>query len=319
MKIALINANPGRHVGYGEVSYNMIKTLQELNHSIVPYKEADIKIWMCWPRRNRFYDPGYHIAYLPWESTELQPGWKSMLNAHDEVWTPSPIIAQWFEDYGVHAPVHVYGHGVGKEFTGNWRRKNGPIKFFHHGGDALRKGGQQCVQAFNAAFPNDPDVTLTMKMYSQGWNIPSLGRVSIINQTIDLSDLVQMYHDHDVMVCNSWGEGFGLPALQGMATGMPLICTEAWAPYAEDIQIAISAELIDSPWPEYHPGKLWKPNFDELVDAMRYAKDNFEELSWQARHMGGYYRRKYSWKSQTIPVFNALEERYKNSSKYLAR
>lgn len=318
MKIHIINYAQGRHVGYGEVKYHLTKTLQELNYLIVPYGEADVNLWFCWPRNNRPEDPGYHIAYLPWESTILQDGWVDKLNAMDEVWTPSPIIARWFEDLGVQ-PVRVFEHGVGPEWSRVYRENTGPLKFFHHGGDAYRKGGAQCVQAFNAAFPNDNDVQLVMKMYGHGWNIPEIGRMKIINNKYTLPDLIKLYHDQHIMVCNSYGEGFGLPALQGMATGMPLICTRDWAPYKRFIDLPVRASLIDSPWPEPHPGKVWEPNFDELVDRMRYAKDNFDVLAHNAYDKALDVHAEYDWKNVTLRIFEELEQRVINSKKLLAR
>lgn len=302
------------HNGYGYATDCMIASLQRLGYDIEANEPgADVEIWFDQPQHWVFQKGVYKIGYLPWESTRLLPGWLEQMNKCDEIWTPSPIIADWFTRYaGVSRPVYVYEHGVDHAWRPVRREPTSTIKFLHVGSEATRKGGWETVRAFRQAFPNRDDVSLTMKMVSSGWNgIPKLGRVSYINEIYSEDKLRAMFNYHDVYVYPSFGEGFGLTPLQAIATGMPTITVPAWAPYAEhlDERLTISSKLVTSPWNEIHPGKIWRPNFHELVDRMRFAADNYDSVRDEACSKAPRIHELYDWDTITAEVFEGLERR----------
>jgi len=297
--------------GYGYATVNMYDSLRRIGYEVTPNdKNADVEIWFDQPHHWTWSDGPYRVGYHPWESTEINPAWLKAMKNCDEVWTPSPIIANWYRDWGL-PQVHVYEHGV----TDNWsiqsRKVVDRIRFLHVGGEAVRKGADVTLDAFRLAFQGRDDVELTLKMNNEGWNIKRFGKVTVLNELVSESELIKLYHDHHVFVYPSWGEGFGLNPLQAMATGMPVISTGAWAPYERflDPDLTLGSALVESPWPKIHPGKMFQPNFDELVDKLRYVADNYDDALIDALPRAFAVKAHYDWDSLTEETFSALEWR----------
>lgn len=303
--------------GYGYATANMLRSLRQLGHEVNPNDaRADAEVWFDQPKWWEFSKGPYRIGYHPWESTKLKDGWAEIMNQCDEIWTPSPIIAKWYEEYaGIKVPVYTYEHGVDKVWTPMERPVSGKIRFLHVGGEALRKGAGDTMKAFRAAFPNNRDVELNMKIISKGWNLNGFNRVNIINGSVPLRTLIRTFHVNHVFVYPSYGEGFGLTPLQAMATGMPTITVPGWAPYADflDPNLSIGSEFIDSPWPKEHPGKMLQPNFDDIVEAMRYAYENYDRLHAEALAKVPAVQYHYDWNRVTKDTFDGLAQRLQNA------
>lgn len=305
--------------GYGYATANMIASLERLGHEVtLNDPSADVEIWFDQPEHWKFSKGPYRIGYHPWESTQLlksrKPDWYEQMNQCDEIWTPSPLIAQWYKDYmNIKPPVYVYEHGVDPVWKPKKRAVDGTFKFLHCGGEAQRKGSKETMQCFRLAFDKNDDVHMTMKLLSPGWNIGWLNRVEFLNKMMSLEELIQLYHDHHVYVYPSWGEGFGLTPLQAMATGMPTITVPGWAPYADflDPSLSLSSKLVRSPWPILHPGMMLEPNTDELIENLRYSRNNYEELQSRAHERIQPILDHYNWDRLTAEAFDALEVRLK--------
>lgn len=308
--------------GYGYATERILASLSHLGH-VVNHNDTDaeVGIWFDQPHHWKWYGSQYRIGYHPWESTELQDGWVGKMNECDEIWTPSPVVAEWYKKEGVRVPIFVYEHGVDHKTWKPYRRVvDDQIKFLHVGGEAARKGGDIVLDAFRVAFEGRDDVTLTLKMNNPGWAIKSWGKVSIISEMMTLDELVELYHSHHVFVYPSWGEGFGFNPLQAMATGMPTICTGAWAPYRRFLNPALNirSKLSESPWQKIHPGKMFKPDFDQLVISMRSVADNYDSFHEFAQISAPGIHKQYDWNRLTKQAFDSLERRIKNSHDHLA-
>jgi glycosyltransferase involved in cell wall biosynthesis len=300
--------------GYGYATDRMAAALKELGHEFVK-NDPDAPVQMCFdqPKYWKWNDSDqYRIGYHPWESTLLKPGWREKLNECDEVWTPSPLIADWYKEYaGVTRPIYVYQHGVDPIWKPKKRTVEDKIRFLHVGAEAARKGGLDVMRAFRQAFPNRDDVELTLKMINPGWNIPEFGKVKIMNRTLKVDQLVDLFHEHHVYVYPSWGEGFGLTPLQAMATGMPTLTVPAWAPYAHhlDERLSIPAKLHATQWPKLHPGMMFAPSEDAMIDRMRWVADNYDPAVEFAMEQTGNIAAEYDWLTLTDEAFSALQER----------
>lgn len=331
MKISFttVPANIGTHNGYGIAGYNVSSALQRLGHE-VPFQDetAPVEIAFSQP----IYDSWssnrqYRIQYTPWESTELPAGWLEGFNKADEVWTPSPLIAQWYKDAGVTQPIKVYEHGIEQIWFGalhQRKREDGPFVFLHHGEPAFRKGGQEALNAFRAVFGNSTDVHLLFKSWGHsrvramedGENIGApdevYDNVSIIRTDVPEINLVSLYKHAHAMVYPGWGEGFGLIPLQGMAAGLPTICTEAWAPYKDLLlpDLRLDSTLTDSPWQNVHPGKMFKPDFKNLCEIMKHTYENYDELAGQAYRKAFAVAERYNWDRLTEEAFADITRKF---------
>lgn len=302
--------------GYGYATDRMLSSLENLGHE-VSHNDGTAEVGFCFnqPQHWKFYGDQYKIGYHPWESTLLKPGWAELMNQCDEIWTPSPIIAEWYTKYaGVTVPVYVYEHGVDPVWAPVPRRVDDTFNFLHVGAEAARKGAREVMGGFRRAFPkNKGEVQLNMKIISKGWQIGSIRNINILNESISLTELVQLYHDNHAYVYPSWGEGFGLTPLQAMATGMPTITVPEWAPYQQflDPNLTIGSTFSRSMWPQLHPGNMLKPNEDDVIDRMRWVYNNYSEASRFAQGNVKAVTQYYNWDRLTDEAFSALETRLK--------
>lgn len=302
--------------GYGYATDRTIDSLRRLGHE-VEYSTPDADVHIHFDQPHHFNPPSkdiHTVMYLPWESTQVLPGWLEKMNSVDELWTPSPLIAQWYRDLRVKPPVYVFEHGVDKIWAPKQRSTDTTLRFLHVGMEAARKGGHDVMRAFRDVFADDPNYTLTLKMLSPGWNLNTWGKVNVINQEYSVSEMVELFHEHHVYVYPSWGEGFGLTPLQAMATGMPTIIPSAWAPYGEflDDRLNVSSQKMSSPWPHLHPGKMLAPSQEGIRKSLRWVAENYDSAHEFALAQVPGIQAKYDWDRLTAEAFSALEKRLKN-------
>ena len=279
--------------GFGYARQMCEKSLENLGHTVnFADPTADIEINFIQPQHWIWSGVDYRIAYLPWESTKLQPGWRESLNSVDEVWTPSPLIAEWMEDDGVKKPIYVYEHGVEEIWTPVRRNFQEPLHVFHPDFGAVRKRADLVARLCYG----DPRTALTVKIiegdpHPQAPNEPTgfaprLAQILDINympNKMSVEELVGLYHMQNLMVYPTAGEGFGLSPLQAIATGMPTIITKGWAPYENlfPSEALVDVSLVDVPkeWQHIHPGKWFEPDVDSLraVFEWHLNPDNYEQ------------------------------------------
>lgn len=311
--------------GYGIAGYNILTSLKRLGHN-TPWNNPNspVQLFFSFPSFYAdFIRPSQHkIHLLVWESTEFQPGWKEILEEVDEIWTASDWCKQIVEDNGFKVS-NVYPHGITPDWRPMKRKPQSKLRFLHDGEPAVRKGGQLAYDAFRAAFGDKDDVELTIKAkrsslirdYDRNRSIVGLpdrhANVKIITQLMELPQVIGLYHQHHVMVCPSYGEGFGFPALQGLATGMPTIATAEWAHYRNYLgELGVESKYIDSPWPHPHPGQVIQPDFDDLVDKYRFAYDNYDSLSSKFFNQSFSVHEEYDWLELTRKSFKNVFERF---------
>jgi len=313
--------------GYGYAGLNIVNSLKSLGHE-VPYShpKAPVQLNFAQPEHFKMHRDQYQIGYTPWESTKIPDRWRIMLEACDEVWTTSEWCANVFEDNGF-KNTKIYPHGIEDIWTPKKRQDDGVIKFLHIGEPAPRKAGQMVVDVFTELFGNDPRYSLTIKAYHSSTtriydnyldkNILGLphklfNNINLITDEISNEELVRLYHDHDVLVYPSYGEGFGFIPLQALATGMPTICTYEWADYKKFLgPLGLRSEYIDSPWSFPHEGKVLEPNRKHLVELMIDVSQNFNAYSGYYYAQANKVHKENNWLQLTN---NSFDHIFKNFS-----
>ena len=196
----------------------------------------------------------------------------------------------------------------------------------HIGEPAPRKGGQMAVDAFVKLFGNDPRYSLTIKSFKHNTtriynnyidkNILGLpndlyNNIYIIDKDMTTEELVNLYYEHDVLIYPSYGEGFGFISLQALATGMPTICTDGWAHYDRYLgPLKLKSELIDSPWPFPHEGKVYEPKYQHLLELMRDVAINFKAYSGYYYAQSTKIHEEYNWKQLTNNSFEHIFKKF---------
>jgi glycosyltransferase involved in cell wall biosynthesis len=313
--------------GYGSAGFNMVRSLQELGHE-VPFDDATAPVQISWnpPQWYKFHEGQYRIGYTPWESTELPDGWLKAMNDCDEVWATSEWVANVYEMAGVKRPIHVYEHGLDNFWKPKRRKAGEVIKFLHMGEPALRKGGQMTVDAFRAVFGDRTDVHLTIKAYHQHflriWNDGNIttpdkvyNNVTVLTEQMHLNELLDLYHEHDVLVYPSYGEGFGFIPLQALGTGMPVISTINWAPYWRHLKDTyVDARQDRSIW-ALHPGDVFYPNYDSLKRRLLDMSDRefLEGQQYKRFGVAKQLHNEYDWVAKTEKAFEHIVAKFTES------
>jgi len=312
--------------GYGYAGSNIATSLKELGHDVpYSYPKAPVQLNFAQPEHFKMHRGQYQIGYTPWESTKIPDKWKNMLDHCDEIWTTSDWCANVFEDNG-YKNIKVFPHGIEPVWKPMKRKDDGVIKFLHLGEPAPRKAGQMVVDAFSALYGNNPGYSLTIKAYKSNTtriynnyidrNIVGLPNeiyknISIITDELNTEELVKLYHDHDVLVYPSYGEGFGFIPLQALATGMPTICTKGWAHYENYLgPLGLDSEIIDSPWPFPHEGKVFEPKYQHLLELMRDVSLNFKAYSGYYYAQSTKIHEEYNWLQLTNNSFSHIFKKF---------
>lgn len=312
--------------GYGHAGIKIVDSLKELGHSVgFQSPKTSVQLNFSQPDYFKLHRNQYQISYTPWESTVVPERWRESLNLIDEIWTTSDWCANVFEDNG-YKDVRVFPHGIDPIWSPRRRREDDVIKFLHVGEPALRKAGQMVVDAFTNLFGNDPRYSLTLKVYKHNTTriynnyidknilgLPNVlyNNIYIIDKDMTTEELVKLYHDHDVLVYPSYGEGFGFIPLQALATGMPTICTSGWAHYENYLgPLKLNSELIDSPWPFPHEGKVFEPNYQHLLELMRDVSINFKAYSGYYYAQSTKIHEDYNWLQLTNNAFDHIFKKF---------
>ena len=320
------NSNIKNSNGYGYASLNIINSLKDLGHSVsFTDKNAPVQLNFAQPDYFKMHRNQYQIGYTPWESTVLPKAWFENLNHCDEVWTTSTWCKQVFEDNGL-KDVKVFPHGIENIWYPKRRRTSDVIKFLHIGEPAPRKAGQMVVDAFTQLYGNNPKYSLTIKSY--GVNTTRIynnyidrnivgtpdnvyNNITVNTKVLNNEDLVELYHNHDVLVYPSYGEGFGFIPLQALATGMPTICTSGWAEYEKYLgPLKIKSNLIDSPWPFPHEGKVLEPSYSHLLEIMRDVALNYNAYAGFYFAQADKVHKDYNWLQLTNNSFDHIFKKF---------
>jgi glycosyltransferase involved in cell wall biosynthesis len=182
----------------------------------------------------------------PWEFGAVPREWVEPIRRHvDELWVPSEYVRRMYLDAGIpRERVAVVPNGVDLERF----RPDGPAvdvprgrgtTFLFVGGLISRKGPDLAVAAYQRAFAGRDDVTLIMKDFGANsiygavdrsrlreWaDSERLPRIVYLDGDLSDDEMAGLYRAADVLVHPYRGEGFGMPVLEAMACGLPVIVT----------------------------------------------------------------------------------------------
>lgn len=137
------------------------------------------------------------------------------------------------------------------EFPIKKRKKNAKFTFFHPGGWGgvhNRKNTQAVVEAFIELDDENTKLVITSQKRIQADGLPD--NIEIINKDMSRQELIDMYYKADVVVLPSKWETIGLPILESLAAGVPVITTEA-PPMNEFINNALNGYTCRANMSEY--------------------------------------------------------------------
>ena len=242
--LSTINREVAPHLGAGV----RLRRIERNRRAIDPphAHPADVEVRHAWPPDLRPAPAGRLAIIQPWEFGSIPVIWASAMSRDaDEVWVPSEHVRRMYLEAGLEPDrVHVIPNGVDLDRF----RPDGPrleldapegLRLLFVGAAVPRKGIDVLLNGYRRAFAGREDVTLIVKDFGTSNHYGNVDRgpleelaadgsvPRIVHLTDELSDADQaaLYRSCDVLLHPYRGEGFAMPVLEAMATGLPVVVT----------------------------------------------------------------------------------------------
>lgn len=291
----------------------------------------------AWPPDWRRPAAGKLAVIQPWEFGSLPVEWVAKAAQVDEFWVPSTHVRDVYTQSGVpQTKVKIVPNGIDPDkfrpgVEPMMLRTGKSFKFLFVGGTIGRKGCDVLLEAFLRQFSAQDDVCLVIKDFGgksfySGQTMeahiraaqarPNAPEILYLDTELPPEALPGLYAACDCLVHPYRGEGFGLPILEAMACGLPVIVTAGGA--ADDFakegfayKIPATRRNIGdtvSGMKLAGPGWLLEPDSGALAARMKWVFENRTEARELGRRASDYARREWTWENAARIAAQRLRE-----------
>ncbi|HEY0456478.1 MAG TPA: glycosyltransferase, partial [Verrucomicrobiae bacterium] len=289
-----------------------------------PHPKTQITVRHGWPPR---WDPpaqGKWVVIQPWEFGVLPAEWVAQLAHVDEAWVPSEYVRRVYVESGVHpSKVKVVPNGINPQL---YHPAAAPMKlatskkfkFLFVGGTIARKGPDILLKAYLQRFTAADDVCLVIKDFGgqdvyAGQTIeaqikaaqqqPNAPEILYLTSDLTPAQMAGLYTACDCLVHPYRGEGFGLPVLEAMACGLPVIVTAGGSTddFATDefaYRVPARRKIIGpviAEMPLVRAGWWLEPSVDHVAMAMREVFAYRESARERGRKASEFVHQHWTW------------------------
>jgi len=243
------------------------------------------------PRHPALKGPlGPRVGWSMLEVTGLPREWVDGCNAMDEVWVPASFNIESFRASGVRVPIRLMPLGVDIDHFHPGIVGSRPtdrytfLSVFEWG---ERKAPEVLLRAFAAEFGAHEDAVLLLSVFNRDPSVdveaeiakldlpPSAPIVVMVNPEFAGYQMGALYRSADCFVLPSRGEGWGMPVLEAMACGLPVIATD-WGGPADFLHEGVGFPLgvakmvaAEARCPYYEGFEWAEPDPDHLRSLLR--------------------------------------------------
>ena len=251
----------------------------------------DVLIRNTYPPRFDRLRGRLNLSFFFWEDSLIPADWAARFNAgYDGVLAPSRWVETVLRASGVTIPIAVVPTPVSLPEDSGEQPPAGPtrpgsVRFLSIGSAFPRKGVDVLLQAYGSAFTSRDDVVLVLKTFPNIHNRvaemlaemradnPAFPAVVHIDRDVTPAELLALYRGADALVQPSRAEGFGLPVVEAMLLGIPIIATAATglADFCDgQTALVIPHRMAPSRSHLAVPGSEWaEPDPRALADLLR--------------------------------------------------
>ncbi|GEM_PF-727315 len=287
--------------------------------------DAALTVRHAWPPDWSRPVNGKLAVIQPWEFGSLPKQWVEDAKKVDAFWVPSSYVKKVYVESGVpEDKVHVVPNGIDPEL---FRPDARPIKlktkktfkFLFVGGTIHRKGPDVLLRSYCETFGAKDDVCLVIKDFGGGSvyagqtleqqieqlkKQPNAPEILYLNEELPPADLPGLFTACDCLVHPYRGEGFGMPVLEAMACGLPVVVTaggstDDFVPVEAGYHIPSVRKVFGQAVgdiPLAGDGWLLEPNLDALKWVMRRVFSNRDEAAEKGGAASRFAHENYSWK-----------------------
>ena len=274
----------------------------------------------------------YKIGYTMLEVDGLPKEWVRQANLMDQVWVPSSFNKETFLNSGVKVPVNVVPLGVDPAYfsTSILRKKvDNCFTFLSVFEWGERKAPELLLRAFSDEFNSNEAVSLLCKVNNFDPSINVKDQISKLNlrknggriilaenQILQRYELGVLYRSADCFVLPTRGEGWGMPMLEAMACGLPVIATN-WSAHVDFMNESNSFPLeVESLVPAvakcpYYKGFRWaQPSYEHLRYLMRWVFEHQDEARVVGLNAAKDAASRWSWQHTTQRMITETLNRF---------